>query len=383
MAGALVTTNIVQTLVSLGLMALRERVVMPRVVNTNIVGGLTGQTRGSTVNVAVPASVTARVVAPDVVPPAVTAVTPTSVPVTLDQWYEAPFAMDDKGLVQVERGIIPMQVSEAIKAIANQIDQHIWGLTHDANGFFGFTGTPGTTPFGADLTDLTQAIKIAEDQLMPIDVEDTFLIVNPAAKANMMLLRQVADAGVRGDQEPLIRGRIGEIMGVMGVMSQNVPSHTAGADLTGAINDAGAIAAGVKTLTVDGFTAAPNEGDVFTIAGVTGTYVVTSGTTTTTLNFEPGLENGLATGDNNEVITVKATHDNNLLLQRNAIAFATAPLMDDMVTGQENMAVATDPESGLSLRLEITRQNKQTQWSFDALWGASVIRRELGVRIAG
>lgn len=382
MAGALVTTNILQTLVSMGLRALREKVVLPRIVNRNIEGDIVGQKRGATVNVSIPASISARAVVPDVVPPAVTAVTPTSKAVTLDQWYEAPFAMDDKGLAQVQRQIIPDQASEAIKAIANQIDTYLWGLTHGTDGFYGFVGTPGTTPFASDLSELTEAIRVAEEQLMPIDMEDTWLVVNPAAKANAMLLRQVSDASMRPGSPTLVRGQIGEIMGVMGVVSQNVPSHTAGSDLVGAINDAGAIAAGVKTLTVDGFSAAPNVGDIFTIAGVDGTYIVTSGTTTTTLNFEPGLKTALATGDNNEVITVKGTHVSNLLMQKNAIAFAMAPLLETNI-GNAMIQEAVDPVSGLSLRLEVTRQNKQWQWSFDALWGAAVIRRELGVRIAG
>jgi len=379
MAGALVTTNIVQTLVTMGLKALRERVVLPRIVNSNVQGDITGARRGATVNVAVPAAVAVRAVAPDVVPPAVTAVTPTSVGVTLDQWYESPFAMDDKGLAQVQAGIVPMQVSEAIKSLANNIDNFLWGLAHDGNGFFGYVGTAGTAPFTTDLTALTQAIKLAEEQLMPIDAEDTFLILNPAAKANMMLLRQVADASARGSNETVVRGQIGEIMGVTAVMSQNVPSHTAGADLVGAINDTSGLAVGTTTLVVDGFSGAVNPGDIITIAGDTQTYVCTGTPTTTEIIIEPPLKVAIPTADGNEVITVKATHANNLLIQRNAIAFAIAPLPEE----GPGMATAIDPESGLTLRLERTRQNKQWQWSFDALYGASVVRRELGVRIAG
>ena len=379
MAGAMVTTNITQTLVTMGLNALRQRVVLPRIVNRNVQGDITGVKVGATVNVAIPAAITTRTVAPDVVPPAVTAVTPTSVGVTLDQWEEAPFAMDDKGLAQVQDGIVPMQVSEAIKSLANTIDNFLWGLTHDGGGFFGYAGTAATVPFATDLTTLTQAIKLAEEQLMPIDVEDTFLIVNPAAKANMMLLRQVADASVRGSDQTVVRGTIGEIMGLTGVMSQNVPSHTSGTDLTGAINDTTGLAVGTTTLVVDGFSPAVQPGDIITIAGDTQTYVATGTPTTTEIIIEPPLKVAIPTADGNEVITVKADHVSNLLIQRNAIAFAIAPLPEE----GPGMATAVDPESGLTLRLERTRQNKQWQWSFDALYGASVVRRELGVRIAG
>jgi len=383
MAGTLVTTNILQTLVSMGLKALRERVVLPQIVNRNVEEDIVGQKVGATVNVAIPASIATRTVAPDVVPPAVTAVTPTSVAVTLDQWKEAPFAMSDKALAQVQRGIVPVQVSEAVKSLANTIDNFLWGLTHAGGGFFGYVGTAGTDPFATDLTALTQAIKLAEEQLMPIDVEDTFLIINPAAKANMMLLRQIADVSARGSDVTAVRGRIGEIMGVTAVMSQNVPSHTAGTDLVGAINDSTGLAVGTKTLVVDGFSGAVTPGDIITIAGDTQTYVATGTPTTTEIKIEPGLKVAIPTADGNEVITVKATHTSNLLIQRNAIAFANAPLIETNITGSAMMESAVDPGSGLSLRLEVTRQNKQWQWSFDALYGASVVRRELGVRIAG
>ena len=383
MAGTMVTTSILQTLVSMGLKALRERVVLPQIVNRDVEDDIVGQKFGSTVNVALPAAVATRSVSPDVVPPAVTAVTPTSTAVTLDQWKEAPFAMSDKAITQVKSGIVPMQVSEAIKSLANTIDNFLWGLTHGGGGFFGYVGTAATVPFATDLTTLTQAVKLAEEQLMPIDVEDTFLIVNPAAKANMMLLRQVADASVRGSDQTVVRGQIGEIMGVMGVMSQNVPSHTAGTDLTGAINDSTGLAVGTTTLVVDGFSPAVAAGDIITIAGDTQTYIATGTPTTTEIIIEPPLKVAIPTADGNEVITVKADHVSNLLIQRNAIAFANAPLIETNINGSAMMETAIDPESGLALRLEVTRQNKQWQWSFDALYGASVVRRELGVRIAG
>jgi hypothetical protein len=37
----------------------------------------------------------------------------------------------------------------------------------------------------------------------------------------------------------------------------------------------------------------------------------------------------------------------------------------------------------VALRLEVSRQYRQTTFSFDVLGGANVIRRELGVIIAG
>ena len=385
MAGALVTTNVLQTAVAMGMKALRERVVLPRLVNRNYEQEITGVKIGATVNVAVPASITTRSVTPDVVPPAVTAVTPTSIPVTVDQWDEAAFAMDDKGIAQVLRGVIPMQLSEAIKAIANTIDNYLWGLTHNTDGFYGYAGVAGTTPFSTSLSEFLSVDQLAQEQLM--DPDPRFMIINPAARANALGLRAIQDFSFKGDRSGLMYGEIGTIVNALWLMSQNVPSHTAGT-ASGATTDGSAYAVGIKTVTLaSAGTGTILAGDIITFAGDTQTYVVVTGDADVsdagTVVFEPGLKVVIATAA--VAITVKASHVMNLLLHRDAIAFAMAPLMQTAMTPsrQANTAVAIDEESGLSLRLEVSDQYKQTQWAFDALYGGKVVRREFGVRLAG
>ena len=42
-----------------------------------------------------------------------------------------------------------------------------------------------------------------------------------------------------------------------------------------------------------------------------------------------------------------------------------------------------DPVTGLVVRLEIVRQNKQTMWEFDMLYGMKLVRPEYAARLAG
>lgn len=387
MAGALVTTNILQTAVAMGLSALRERIVLARVVNRDYEREITGAKVGATVAVSVPAAVASRTVSPDVVPPAVTAVTPTSVNVTVDQWKEAPFAMDDKGLAQVLRGIVPMQLTEAAKSLANTIDQYIWGLTHAAGGFYGYAGIAGTTPFATGLDEYLAARQQADAQLMPADESANFVILDTFAKAQALGLNAVQNAAWRGSPDAFRSGQIGTVLGAQWDYSQNVPSHTSGT-ASGATTNSAGYAPGIKTITLaSAGTGTVLAGDIITFAGDSQPYVITAGDADVsnggTLSFEPGLKIALAASA--IAISVKASHRVNLLLHRDAIAFAMAPLMDTAMTANRraNCAVAIDEESGLALRLEVSDQYKQTQWTFDALYGGAVIRRELGVRIAG
>jgi hypothetical protein len=384
----MVTTNILSTLCAMGLATLRERLALVLIANREYERLITGATRFATVNVAVPAPVATRAVAPNVVPPAVNAVTPTNVPVTLSQWQEAPFAMDDKGLVQVDNGIIPMQAKEAVKSLANGIEDYLWSLL--TAGISSYSGTAGLTPFGSGLDDFLAADKLLNDNLA--DPEDRFAVINTSAKASAMGLRAIQDASFRGGAGPnsLISGEIGEILGARWIMSQRVPSHTAGT-LAGAgttVTGVNAIGATVIALS-GGASGTILAGDIIdfgqTLNGATVTYNAVSsvgaGTPSSVTIAAPGLLVATAGG---EIVTHRASFAQNILIQRNCLAFAMAPLMDTVeVPGATLQQVAIDEVSGLSLRLEVSRQHRQVQWSFDALYGGTVVRPQLAAWIAG
>jgi hypothetical protein len=366
----------------MGLATLRERLALVMISNREYEREITAAKRFATVNVAVPAEVATRAVTPDVVPPAVSAVTPTSIPVTLSEWQEAPFAMDDKGLSQVDRGILPMQANEAVKGLANFVEDFLWGKLGPA--VYGFAGTAGQTPFATDLSAYLSARSIGNSQLM--DMEPRFVVLNTDAEANALGLRAFQDASFGGGADVIINGQIGRKLGALWLMSQRVPSHVAGTAV-GATTDSAGYALGVKTVTLaSAGTGSILINDIITFNGHAQTYVVTSGDASVAgggaISFEPGLKAVLPGSP--VAITLKASFVKNLLIHRDLLAFAMAPLMDTVqVPGATLQAVAIDEVSGLSLRLEVTRQHRQVQWAFDALFGASAIRLTHGVWIAG
>mgnify|MGYP001585284039 CR=1 FL=1 len=74
----------------------------------------------------------------------------------------------------------------------------------------------------------------------------------------------------------------------------------------------------------------------------------------------------------------------NQAFHRDAYAWASRPLQGASIEGLgHTFQTAVDPITGIALRLELSRQYKQTTFSYDVLGGCNVVRREYGCKIAG
>jgi hypothetical protein len=73
---------------------------------------------------------------------------------------------------------------------------------------------------------------------------------------------------------------------------------------------------------------------------------------------------------------------NNIAFHRDSFAFVTRGMSDSSsMPGGNNIRTMTDPVTGLSMRLEVVRQNKQWVWDFDVLYGGCVLRQGWGCRL--
>jgi hypothetical protein len=376
-------TNVIPQLLAQGLMALREQSIMPRLVNRSY-DNMAAQA-GSTIDIPIPSAITANAVTPGITSQAVTDLSPTKASVALDQWYEAAFNLTDKELKDIEENnLMPMQASEAIKSLANKVDVYIMNLASSAtNGISQNGGTAGTTPFASDLSAYLDARKNLNNSAAPMD--DRYCVINADAEANALGLRAFQDASYRGDTGGIIRGQIGEKLGATWFVDQNVQTHiNANGTPTGfLVNNGSGYAAGISTMTIDTGSNNPSVGDIFTVAGDTVSHVVTAATGGTSVTFTPALGAAVV---NNAAITFTASaaaFTRNLVFHRDAFAFATRPLEDGMMVGGNNVMAQADPVSGLSLRVEVTREFKQTRVSYDVLYGGALVRPELASLILG
>ena len=111
-------SKVVDKLLAQGLLALRGTCVMPRLVNSDY-SNLAAQ-QGASIDVPIPSAIKAQAVTPGATSQDTGDISPVSATIKLDRWMEAPFYLTDKDLMEANRGVIPMQASEAVKAIANE-----------------------------------------------------------------------------------------------------------------------------------------------------------------------------------------------------------------------------------------------------------------------
>ena len=411
--------DILPKILARGLLALREAAVMPRLVNGDY--SVEAAKKGDTINVPIPSAVSTIDVAPSNTPPVPGNTTIETVPIPLNYWRQNdPIHLTDKDLVEIDAraDFLPMQMSEAIRALANDVNRSIHReYRGPVRGVFGTEGTAGVTPFGSGVgvKSATQIRKVLNQQVCPkssrrgvldFDAEAQALELEPFFSANNTLSADV-----------ILEGEIGKKFGIDWVADDEVQTHVAGtivdggAARTAAVNNGGGYAIGIDTITIDEGAATTAvgtlvNGDIFTFAGHGQTYCVidnaassqfagvtdnqagTVGTYTFATNdivglrFFPALQTAVI---DDEILTVIDDHVVNLVFHRDAFAYATRPLTQstqDMSLGSKIMSMQ-DPKTGIVLRLEVSRQHKQVVWEFDLLWGTRLIRAELAARLLG
>jgi hypothetical protein len=381
-------TNFLDQLIAKALITLREQCIMPRMVNTDFKDTPSGI--GDTISVTIPTAVATTDVTAAATQTQGADFVNAKAQVVLSQWKKNGYYFTDKERGELNDGQKLRQQDECIRSLANTVNAYILSMY---KGFYGISGAAGTTPFASnDLTPAKVARRILNQQICPIAGRN--IVLDPLAEANAAFLDNFVRASYRGDQGGILAGQIGEKVGFNWFMDQQVPTHTSTALTAGACtaNGVNAISAGStdggRTGTIS-IAKATNtsplvKGDVLTVTGDAQTYVVTADTTlavgNTSVPIAPALKKATAGG---EVIVLTATHTANLAFHPDAIAFASRRLASEVPSAQANSRVIADPVSGLVLRMEMVRQNKQDYVEFDILYGAVNARPEFGMRILG
>jgi len=366
-----------------GLKVLREECVLAMQVNRDF--DKDAAKKGDTVNVPVSLAMgEAEDVTPSSNPSGNTDVEIKTIPIVLDKWKFKKFTLTDKELSQVMEGVQVMAIEQAARSLANRIEYDLFNLYKEV---WGWAGQSGQTPFQRDggspsdpwrnLNAASDARRVLNLQLAPQRNRHMVLDVN--AEANATSLPEFLSALNSGSDRTIREGDIGRKLGFDWHMSQVVVDHVS--TVAGTITTSGSSNLKNKTvLSVTGCTVAPSPGDIFRIAGDDLTYVCRENCTLTTWNIGPELRRDIPAAS--AITIVPTSGPQNLAFHRDAFALAVRPLMDTEPVGNI-IESYVDDVSGIPLRLEISRENKQTAYCFDILYGAKAVRAEFGCRIGG
>lgn len=368
-------TNVVPKLVGLMLPKLRANSVMPRLVNRDF--DTLGAQPGSSIDVPIPPTIATSAVTANYIPPSTSDITLSTVNVPLSSWNEAPFYMTDKDLLEVEQDKLPGVVEAALASIIETIDADILAAANDGHGL---ADDQGTSVFNA-IADVTAPQKLLNKN--KVARGERYCVFQEDAEANLLGLEQFTS----GDYVTGFPFESGDTsltpkMGMAWVMDQNVETHTAGTGTGYLINEADGYAVGDKTLTVDTGTGTILAGDTVTIGSYNyGVASSVGGGTVTSITLNQGLLEAAANNATVTLIDASGTNIANMAFHRDSIVFVSRPFQ------ASNAAIASqtisDPISGLSLRLEVTREHKRDRWSIDALYGTKVVRPEGVIKVIG
>jgi hypothetical protein len=307
-------------------------------------------------------------------------------------------------------------IAPAMAQLASDIDQDGFAL------YYKFTNlvTPGSYTSGipaaftgADVATLRPFLDAGarlDEQAAPRD-DQRYVALSPSANAGVIdglkgLFQSATDIA-----EQYKRGLMGIASGFQWTVAQTLPTHTNGTRTNTTPLIDGAQTGSSILLKGAGNAVTIKRGDVFTIGGV---YAINPLTRATTNKLQTFVVQADATASAGGAVTVSVlpsinvtapnqtvsagaadgatvtwigaasvVSDVNLAWHKNAVMVAFCELTSDL--SGADAAVATDPESGISVRL-VKQYNSETDEQvtrLDVLYGWAVVRPTLGVRIQG
>jgi hypothetical protein len=237
-------------------------------------------------------------------------------------------------------------------------------------------GTAGTTPFASDLSVLSNARKILQDNGAPL--ADLQFVGDSSAGLNLRNLSIFQQAYLAGSEQERRTGKFLPQFGFSIHESAGIAKHTAGTGSGYLVNNASA-AIGDTTITVDTGSGTVLAGDVITFASDTNKYVVNTALASTTLGIgTPGLR--IASADN-AAITVGGTYTANLAFERSAcVGVIRPPLIPANPTIQQQLI--SDDFGMTYLMLQIAQYGQLT-WELHLAWGFKTINGEFVAIVLG
>lgn len=326
--------------------------------------------------------------------------------ITVDKFKGVDFKFSSQDLTLKIEDLSERVIKPAMVQLANQIDRDLMALYASVPNW---VGTPGQvinsySDFAAGPERMDEYAVPADGRSAVLSPQDHWGLLGSQTS---LYIQDAAKGAYR-------KGSLGEIGGVDTYMSQNIPTHTVGADTSGTVNQSVTASttayATVKDTMQQTITVASldlNPGDVFTIADVYAVNPVTKAKlpfpkqftvvsySSNSLTFYPAMiwsgafqnvavSSGV-TDLNTKAITAVGTATNsyrqNLMFHKNAFALVSVPL----VSPPGAVDVSRRTYKGTSVRVIPVYDgvNDVSAWRLDVLYGVRAIDPRLALRISG
>lgn len=231
-------------------------------------------------------------------------------------------------------------------------------------------GTAGTTPFASDLTALTNARKILQDNGAPLT--DLQFVGDTSAGLNLRNLGIIQQAYQAGSDAERRSGQLLRQFGFQITESAGIATHTKGTGSGYLINMASGLAVGGKDVTVDTGTGTVLAGDIVTFAGTTDKYVVNTALASNV--FSIGRPGSRALEADNDAVTVGNNYTPNMAFERSAVVgIMRPPVMPENPTISQMLI--SDAMGMTYLMLDIAQYGQRT-WELHLAWGFKVVQGE-------
>jgi hypothetical protein len=238
-------------------------------------------------------------------------------------------------------------------------------------------GTPGVTPFAANLGDLAQIKKIQDDNGTPIG--DRHLIINTATGASLRTLEKLSNVNQAGETDLLRRGELSNLMGYAVRESAGFVPTVPGTAT--AITTAGVTAVGSTNIGVTALSGTLNVGAIINIGGTYYGVTAPAGSGDTTISIAPAVKSQIATATAG---TVLASSLPNVAFSRDFLYFLTrTPAMPQEGDNAKDVVNISDPVSGLTFQAALYGDYRQVRIEIGLAWGFRAVNNTHGVVLLG
>lgn len=284
-------------------------------------------------------------------------------------------AEEQKGLGSMYEVILRDQFAQAMRALRNEVDADLAALYISASRAY---GTAGTTPFGSNLNELAEMIKILSDNGAP--TSDLQLVINTSAGVKLRQASQLLKVNEAGDSSLLRRGVLLDLLGFAIRESAQVKTHTKGTGSGYLVDLTAGYAAGSTTVHVDTGTGTILAGDILTNTKTsrdTNKYVVKTGSSGGESDIVLANPGNRVAWVNNDPLAIGAAYTANLAFSRSAIhAFIRQPAMPEGGDSADDVIAVQDPISGITFQVAMYRQRRRIAYEVGLAWGVKVVKPE-------